>query len=305
MHLRCAPLPLLHCMAWHIISTRALRDALRLVIKHRFQNWIAEGQSSVAKLQQNVGISSRPFRARDPTSARKSFQYGRHAVHKNVGLSLYFGSFLILEAGVYFFRELERDAAAYSRGSSPIRSGDSPEKGVEWKIRAAVICSQQYYRPLSSGHIRIRDCEKDRSCLVHGLTRLGLCILVITPLLDKSWLQGEKVTLVQALVLCPNLPGVFLSCCVLLLISDRARATDGGASLGLHICAGILVAMGIFTNAFYWTKSMFGLDIRSQEIEVGLGSFQVVLNLGTALLYYAFRYDPSGTYKPSWVNQLG
>lgn len=253
-------------------------------------------------LQQNVVFRVALFTLGTLPQLVKLFSMGGIPFTKTWA-SLYFGSFLILEVGVYFFRAFERDAATHNTASSPIRSGDSPEKGVEWKLRAAVIILSNtiVLYPLGISAFEIAKMIGPRPWPYV----VGLCILCITPLLDKLWLQRETVTLIQTLVLFPNLLGVFLSCCVLLPLSDRARATDSGTTIGLHICAGILVAVVISINAFYWTKSMIGLDIRSKEIEVGLGSFQAVLNLGTALLYYAFKYNPNGTYKPSWVNQLG
>ncbi|KAJ9629561.1 hypothetical protein H2203_001935 [Taxawa tesnikishii (nom. ined.)] len=44
---------------------------------------------------------------------------------------------------------------------------------------------------------------------------------------------------------------------------------------------------------------------QSRPVEAGLAWYFFLMNLATALLYYRFSYDPRGTYKPSWTEQLG
>lgn len=45
--------------------------------------------------------------------------------------------------------------------------------------------------------------------------------------------------------------------------------------------------------------------VYAKYIDFGLGTFFVLLNLSAALLYYSMKYDPKGTTKPSWTDQLG
>lgn len=43
----------------------------------------------------------------------------------------------------------------------------------------------------------------------------------------------------------------------------------------------------------------------AKNIDLGLGTIYVLLNMSAALLYYSIKYDPKGTTKPSWTDQLG
>lgn len=298
----CDALHFFFCLTSHTIAYRSPREAMKLTLKTRFQNRNAEEQSSGAKLQQNPVFRVVLFTLGALPQIVKLFSMEGILVTRMIA-SLYFGSFLVLEIGVYFSREMEQDLEADSRGSNPVLQGDNAQKGLEWKLRVGVTAfsNRIVLYPLGVSAYEVAKTIGPRLWPYAA----GLCILATTPLFDKVWFRRDKVTLAQALILFPNVVGIFLSLCVLMPIYNKAKSTNSGASFGLYISAGTLVASGICVNAYYWTKTISRLDMQSKEIEVGLGFFEVVFNMGTALLYYAFRYDPSGTFKPSWANQLG
>ena len=298
----CDALHFLVSLIGHTISTRSPREAMRLTLKPRFHNWNTGERGSAAKLQQNIIFRSTLFTLGALPQIIKLFSMQGIPVTKTIA-SLYFGSFLVLEIGVYFSSALEQDLEADSQGNDSVRSGDTLKKELGWKLRLAVIplSNRIVLYPLALSAYEIAKTIGPR----HWPYAVGLCILAITPGVDALWLKGEKVTLTQTFMLFPNVIGIFLSSCILLPIADRARSTDSRTTLGLWVSTGLLVIMGIGANATYWAKTISRLDVQSKEIEAGLSSFLIIFNLGTALLYYSFRYDPSGTFKPSWVNQLG
>ena len=286
----------------HTISTRSLREAMRLTLKPRFQNWNTGKGGSAAILRRNIIFRFSLFTLGALPQIIKLLCMQGIPVTTIIA-SLYFGSFLVLEIAVYFSSRLGRDLEVDSQGDDSVRSGDTLKKGVGWNLRVGVIALSDniMFFPLVLSAYEIAKTIGPRPwpCAV------GLCILAITPGIDTLWLKGEKVTLTQALMLFPNQIGYFSSSCLLLSISDRARSTDSRTMHGLWVCVGLFVIMGIGINSTYWLKMMSKLDVQSKEIESLMSFFWVIYYLGTALLYYSFRYDSSGTFKPLWANQLG
>ena len=271
---------------------------MKLTLRPRFQNRNAGEQ----RLQHNLVFRAVLFTLGALPQIVKLFGMEGILVTRTIA-SLYFGSFLVLEIGVYFSRVMERDIEADGGGSNPVLQGDDVQKSLEWKLRVGVVAFSNRIALYPLG-VSAYEIAKSIGPRLWPYV-VGLCILATTPLFNMVWFRRNKVTLAQALVLFPNVVGIFLSLCVLMPIYDKARSTNSKTGLALYIGAGTLVVLGICANASYWTKAISRLDMQSKEIEVGLGFFEMVFNMGTALLYYAFRYDPGGTFKPSWANQLG
>lgn len=298
----CDALHFLVYLTRHSISTGSLREAMRLTLKARYQNYNTGQRNSAMILQQNVVFRVLLFTLGSLPQVIKLFCMQGIPVTTTIA-SFYFGSFLILEIGVYFSSGMGQDLEADSRMTHSVLSGDSLGKSLEWKLRHGVVALGLILL-LHPFALSAYEIAKLIGCRLwpYGC---GLSILALLPVIDTVWLKGERVSLTEIIILFPAAIGTFLSSCLLLSISDRARTTDSPLSLGLWIGAGLLVMMGIGSNHMYWIKSMDRLDVQSREVGIGISLFMIFYYLGTALLYYAFRYDPTGTTKPLWVGQLG
>ena len=43
----------------------------------------------------------------------------------------------------------------------------------------------------------------------------------------------------------------------------------------------------------------------ARYVDFGIATYFLLLNLLSALLYYALKYEPRGTSKPTWTDQFG
>ena len=55
----------------------------------------------------------------------------------------------------------------------------------------------------------------------------------------------------------------------------------------------------------YRELHLLQLTRRVHYIDISLGIFFICVNLASALTFYAYKFDPRGTFKPSWTEYLG
>lgn len=83
---------------------------------------------------------------------------------------------------------------------------------------------------------------------------------------------------------------------------------DGSVIYGLlyfvTISASVHWAL-VATIQGYWELHLLQLTRRVHYIDVSLGMFFICVNLASALTFYAYKFDPCGTFKPSWTEYLG
>ena len=98
----------------------------------------AEEQSSGVKLQQKLVFRVALFILGALPQIVKLFSIEGILLTRPIA-SLYFGSFLVLEIGVYFSRDGMGHRADVSRGSNPVLQGDNVQDGLGWKLRVGVV----------------------------------------------------------------------------------------------------------------------------------------------------------------------
>lgn len=300
----CDALHFLVSLTGHITSTRSPREAMRRTLQPRFLDWNLRKESSVANLQRNVLFRLILFTLGCLPQIIKLFCMRGIPIVTTIA-AFYLSSFLVLETGVYRSSRLDQvtDTEAGNRTNNPTYSGDILKKDFGWKLRytACPFSLIILFYPFALSAYEVARLTGH----FFWLYAFGFSLLTLLPAIHSMWLKGDEVTLTETTILFPITIGLFLSSCLLLSILDRVRSTDSRIILGLWISAGLLVIMGIGTNFFYWVDSMTSRDIKSEETGIGWSLFTIFYHLSTALPYYAFRYDSSGTFKPLWVNQLG
>lgn len=55
----------------------------------------------------------------------------------------------------------------------------------------------------------------------------------------------------------------------------------------------------------YWELHLLQLNRRVHYIDMSLEMFFICVNSASALTFYAYKFDPRGTLKPSWTEYLG
>ena len=289
----------LYCLIRQTVLVGSPHEALKLVVQHRYRNEDREGQTSAAKLQQNFMFRLALFALGALPQVVKILSIRGTPLTTTMGL-LYFVSFLILEVSVCF---APRSADGRHLRQIEDLSTHPGHATVERRLDTAIVSINSILQtiPLGSAVYQIAKAIGARTWPYV----LGLCFIALAPIVDSCWLSNEKATMLQVMILVPNILSIFLSCCLLLPVGEAARSAESKSYLGLCIMVVIVVVAGVLTNQIYWTKALVGKEMQTKQADASLGSLCVLWTLGTALLYYVFVYDPTGTYKPEWVNQLG
>lgn len=132
---------------------------------------------------------------------------------------------------------------------------------------------------------------------------LGL-LLGIVYIVNVSSSKHEALMTVAALVLAPL--SMFASCNTAFLLPSLTAVSILPASVTYTILVGASVLFALSLTIL--TTHRLVQHVRpefAKFIDFGLGTYFFSLNLLAALLYYAFKYHPEGTVKPSWTDQLG
>ena len=83
---------------------------------------------------------------------------------------------------------------------------------------------------------------------------------------------------------------------------------DGSVTRGLlyffTISASVHWAL-VATIQGYRELHLLQLTRRVHYIDISLGMFFICVNLASVLTFYAYKFDPRGTFKPSWTEYLG
>ena len=292
----CDSLHFLFCLARQLVRTRSPRDAMRTAVAGRFQH--ADEQNSAAQLQRNVVFRVALFALGALPQIVKILSM-RGIPWTTALASMFLVSFLVLEVGVYYNRVFVRNQDAFPDEVSTTSPATDAERRVGLGIIFVNSAVCYYHLAVAAYEIMLTIGSRTWPYAT------GLCILALTPVLDKLWLKQEEISLLQGLMLFPDLFGVVLSCCLLLSVTEMARSADSNTSLALCVAGGIIVVLVILTNLLYWQMVLAVVETQPKQVDFIMGTLLLVMNLTTALLYYAFKYSPEGTYKPLWVNQLG
>lgn len=133
---------------------------------------------------------------------------------------------------------------------------------------------------------------------------LGFLLLGIVYIVNVSSSKHEALMTVAALVLAPL--SMFASCNTAFLLPSLTAVSILPASVTYTILVGASVLFALSLTIL--TTHRLVQHVRpefAKFIDFGLGTYFFSLNLLAALLYYAFKYHPEGTVKPSWTDQLG
>lgn len=116
--------------------------------------------------------------------------------------------------------------------------------------------------------------------------------------------KQEKVPLVDALMLVPLIIGTTLSVGSYMPLYEVLKAAQNKISLDLSPSG-----RGIPLISAHQGK---GINLHPKFVLSTKGNRGIAFDLATlvpdvlaAVLYYAFKYDPVGTVKPGWTDQLG
>ena len=270
---------------------------MRTAVARRFKH--ADEQNSAAQLQRNVVFRVAVFALGALPQIVKILSM-RGIPWTTALASMFLISFLVLEVGVYYDRVFVRNQNAFpDEASTTSRPRTDPERRIGLGIIFVNSAVCYYHLAIAAYEIMLRIGSRTWPYAT------GLCILALTPVLDKLWLKQEEISLLQGLMLFPDLLGVVLSCCLLVSVTEMARSADSNTNLALCVAGGIMVVIAILTNLLYWQMVLAVVETQPKQVDFIMGTLLLVMNLATALLYYAFKYNPEGTYKPLWANQLG
>ena len=219
--------------------------------------------------------------------------------------SMFVGSFAILEVIVGYLAEgledLPRDETANTDGGG-IRPFDV-------LAQAACLTFSFYY--LSLGLYKaIENITGPPSLLtltIYGVfvTLANLCIMAAVNRrgLVQSWALYGSIGV--ALVCMSS----FRTYSVLAPLNTHLRPElDGSVTYGVlyffTISASVHWAL-VATIQGYRELHLLQRTRRVHSIDISLGLFFIGVNLASALTFYAYEFDPRGTFKPSWTEYLG
>ena len=292
----------LHAMlylAWHTFQTKSLQSALQKTARRRFRDATTNDGRTSPALPQSVKL----FRI-----ALFSFGalpqlvklLGVHGLKWTTTWGLLFaGSFSVLEVLIYIAKDMGQEAMTADQQENP---NDSYESGLEFYLAHATgftnIALSMYLNTLVAHHI-IELIVQNTWPYLLGLATLALATIVSTILPG-----GEQLSAAKALIRVPMHAIFALSFGLLAHLSADAQATGSRVKLGFDVLAMTLLALGLFGSLLYW-YNMMGVRKRARYVDEGAYVYFAFCNALTALLYYALVYDPAGTLKPAWTNQLG
>lgn len=301
IHCACDAFHFLISLIIEAILHRSLNGGISSAVSNRFRNVSVERGTSLAKLQSNriyrVGIFM--------VAALPQFikLLGCQGVGWTLTCaSLYLASFLVLEMSVYL-SPTEGLEATTDAVSGEAEDPNTP-CGRDWGLYLSHIAGvgstfmSIYLLTIASYHI-IEVVVQHLWPYLSALATFGLATIfsIISPKNEtlskfETSLEGP-LTILLVLSL-----GVFPP---LLAKAQSARSTWD--MWGYIVTMGLL-AIGLSGGTLYWYLN-FAWKKRRMYGESGRYVWFLLLNLLAGLLYYAFVYDPTGTVKPAWTDQLG
>ena len=132
---------------------------------------------------------------------------------------------------------------------------------------------------------------------------LGCSVLGLVSIVTMAWSKHEDAATVAALIMVPI--SIFAGASTSLSLPAISAVSILPASIVYLIVVGTAVLFFLVTTVATASHLVQVRPEFAKNVDFGLGTYFFLLNLSAALLYYAFKYDPKGTAKPSWTDQLG
>lgn len=271
------------------------RAAIKSIARRRFRDTKMKDKDSFSALQQNVVFRVTLFvLGALPQLLKLCGMKGIWGTQTAGGL--FFGSFMILE--VIVFLSSEEDV----HHSNTFRS--QAEENFERYLGDGVLIVSLWF-----DHYLLASAA--RAILMKNLRRswpytMGLVITGFTTIV-KAWMpEQEKISMVDALMLVPLIIGTTLSGGLWLPLYEVLKAAQSKTSVALSIGAAVSLGLALIGQGIFWHYK-FILQTKGRYADRGtLLEIAILLpNILAAALYYAFKYDPTGTVKPGWTDLLG
>lgn len=269
--------------------------AIKSIARRRFRDTKVNDKDSFSALQQNLvfRVSLFVFGAL-PQLLKLCGMKGIWGTQTAGGL--FFGSFMVLE--VIALLSSEDDV----HHSNTFRS--QAEENFERYLGDGILAVSLWF-----DHYLLASAA--RALLAKNMRRLwpytmGLVVTGFTTIV-KAWMpEQEKMSVVDALMLVPLIIGTTLSGGLWLPLYEVLKAAQSRTSVALSIGAAVSLGVALIGQGIYWHYRLI-LQTKRRYIDGGI-SFELAIllpNILAAALYYAFKYDPTGTVKPGWTDLLG
>lgn len=297
------------CDAFHFMLSliiesilhKSLKGGMISVVKHRFRHANGDRENSLGKLQSN-----RIFRlAIFALGALPQFikLLGCQGIRMTVVCaSLYLGSFLVLEVLVY----LSNKGSFGVIGTGTTEQSEFTDAPFEkdWGLVlshvAGVISTFISIYLLTAALYHIIDVVVQHPWPY----LLASAMFGLVTALRIQYSTGDSLSTIEASTEGPLAIILALSLGVFPPLLAKVRDASGGRNLWIYIIAILLMCIGLIGGTTYWYFD-FARKRRTDNGESGRYVCLLLLNIIAVLLYYAFVYEPTGTFKPAWADQLG
>ena len=133
---------------------------------------------------------------------------------------------------------------------------------------------------------------------------LGFLLLGIVYIVNVNSSKHEAPMVLAALVVAPLSMFGSISGPFLLPVQSAVGILPASVTYTIVVGASVLFALSLTILTTHRLIQHVRPEF-AKFVDFGLGTYFFLLNLLAALLYYAFKYHPEGTVKPSWTDQLG
>ena len=292
----CDALHVLACILWHTISSRSPRAAVVLVTARRFRDCDQSEQASIAGLQQNPIFRITLFAFGAMPQIIKL--YGMEGIPwTTIVGSLYLSSFLVLEVLIVNLGRRWQGVISHGSGAASFQ----PQlKSFEYRLGLSKVDTSvwfSFYLVASAAYQIMHQAE--------GLWiyTIGPSILIGIIIKDLFW-QKEQVSALGAAIDFLVLIGCSLSACLFIPLITAIRMTERGTYFNLEIAAIVFLSLGLLGFSVYHHHVSNESTLTRDAAQMWNWQF-FFWHVISALLYYKFSYNSTGTNKPGWTEQLG
>ena len=295
----CDALHAMFYLAWYTLQSKSLRSALDKTARRRFRDATRDDRETGLALPHTVKLFRIALFSLGALPQLVKL-LGVHGLKWTTIWGLLFAaSFCILEVLSYVAKDIAPDAVTADQQEHPYGPYES---GLEFYLAhttglANTILSM-YFNTLVAHHIIELIVRNTWPYL------LGLATLALATILSTTLPRGEQLSAQKALIRMPMHAIFAISFGLFAHLSADAQSTESRVKFWSDVLVMTFLAFGLFGSLLHW-YFMLGVQKRDRHVEEGVCVYFVFCNTLTALLYYALVYDPSGTSKPAWTNQLG
>lgn len=284
---------------YHSISRGSIREASQVVIIQRF-TFDDDNSGTFSDFRNNAIFRWISF-ALMVAQAVKLFVF-EGIIWTKVWASMYIGSFLVLEMLVVIPSRWIDISKAESKlhkvkGSG---AGSMPYISVAMGVVFLLWFTVRATTSISKSHgLRIGTLQWTGLVII--------CFGVLPFVLASLYVFNIKQQRVQVSYYLWLLSIIVIPACYLLsmLLGELTNLEDTYMTVLTSLMTGVWAMCGLG-----WASTTFGYipnEDRTfkKRIEVALSWYFLLLHLVSAILYYIYTYDPQGTNKPGWTEQLG